>query len=181
MVTLSFPAPRSQVENGVEVPAICVCGNAVPESIAADSRTPRENFATIDFKLIRHCVFTKTRSSPRGTAILPQPRSQSILNDIEFPANVYPFLNLKRHGVEVDFVKSRGGKILPEDIDAAMTDRTRLLSISHVQFLSGYRADLKLIGELCEKQGILFSVDAIQSAGVVPVDVQEMKIDFYEY
>jgi selenocysteine lyase/cysteine desulfurase len=104
-----------------------------------------------------------------------------ILNDIEFPANVYPFLNLKRHGVEVDFVKSRGGKILPEDIDAAMTDRTRLLSISHVQFLSGYRADLKSIGELCEKQGILFSVDAIQSAGVVPVDVQEMKIDFYEY
>ena len=101
-----------------------------------------------------------------------------ILNDIEFPANVYPFLNLKRRGVEVDFVKSRVGRVLPEDIEAAMTDRTRLLSISHVQFLSGYRADLELIGSLCEKHGILFSVDAIQSAGVVPVDVQKMKIDF---
>ncbi len=101
-----------------------------------------------------------------------------ILNDLEFPANVYPFLNLKRRGVEVDFVKSRGGKILPEDIEAALTNRTRLVSISHVQFLSGYRADLESIGELCRQHGILFSVDAIQSAGVVPIDVQRMEIDF---
>lgn len=101
-----------------------------------------------------------------------------ILNDMEFPANVYPFLNLKRRGVEVDFVKSRGGKILPEDIEAALTNRTRLVSISHVQFLSGYRADLESIGELCRQHGILFSVDAIQSAGVVPIDVQRMGIDF---
>ena len=101
-----------------------------------------------------------------------------ILNDMEFPANVYPFLNLKRRGVEVDFVKSRGGKILPEDIEAALTNRTRLVSISHVQFLSGYRADLESIGELCRQHGILFSVDAIQSAGVVPIDVQRMEIDF---
>jgi selenocysteine lyase/cysteine desulfurase len=101
-----------------------------------------------------------------------------ILNDMEFPANVYPFLNLKRRGVEVDFVKSRGGKILPEDIEAALTNRTRLVSISHVQFLSGYRADLESIGELCRQHGILFSVDAIQSAGVIPIDVQRMEIDF---
>ncbi len=101
-----------------------------------------------------------------------------ILNDIEFPANVYPFLNLRRRGVEVDFVKSRGGRVLPEDLEAAMTDRTRLLSISHVQFLSGYRADLELIGSLCRRHGILFSVDAIQSAGVVQIDVQRMMIDF---
>ena len=101
-----------------------------------------------------------------------------ILNDIEFPANVYPFLNLKRLGVEVDFVTNRDGQILPEDIGAKITPRTRLLSISHVQFLTGFRANLEVIGELCRRRGILFSVDAIQSAGVVPIDVKKMQIDF---
>ena len=101
-----------------------------------------------------------------------------ILDDIEFPANVYPFLNLKRLGVEIDFVKNRDGKILLEDLEAKMTPRTRLLSISHVQFLTGYRSDLHAIGEMCKKRGIIFSVDAIQSTGVVPVDVKGMKIDF---
>lgn len=100
-----------------------------------------------------------------------------ILNDIEFPANVYPFLNLKRLGVEVDFVHNRDGKILVEDIQAMIMPRTRLISISHVQFLSGYRADLKTLGSICRKAGIIFCVDAIQSAGVVGIDVEAMDID----
>lgn len=101
-----------------------------------------------------------------------------ILNDIEFPANVYPFLNLKRLGVEVDFVHNRDGKILFQDIESKVTPRTRLISISHVQFLTGYRADLKTIGAMCRKAGIIFCVDAIQSAGVIGIDVASMNIDF---
>lgn len=101
-----------------------------------------------------------------------------VLNDIEFPANVYPFLNLKRLGVEIDFVKNRDGRILLEDIESVITPRTKLLSISHVQFLTGYRSDLRAISEICTKRGIIFSVDAIQSAGVVQVDVKQMGIDF---
>ncbi len=101
-----------------------------------------------------------------------------ILNDIEFPANVYPFLNLTNIGVEIDFVKSKNGSIDIEDIEEAITPKTKLLSISFVQFLSGYRADLKTIGELCKKNNIIFSVDAIQGAGVAPLDVKEMQIDF---
>lgn len=107
-----------------------------------------------------------------------KPGDRIILNDIEFPANVYPFLNLKRLGVEIDFVNNRDGKILIEDIESKMTPRTRLISISHVQFLTGFRADLISIGELCRKRGIIFSVDAIQSAGVVAIDVNGMEIDF---
>lgn len=101
-----------------------------------------------------------------------------ILDDIEFPANVYPFLNLKKFGVDVDFVKNRDGRILIEDIECVITPRTRLLSISHVQFLSGFRSDLGAISEICKKHGIIFSVDAIQSTGVVQVDVKRMGIDF---
>jgi len=101
-----------------------------------------------------------------------------LLTDIEFPANVYPFLNQKRHGVEVDFVKNRNGRIHPEDVEKAITPKTRLFSISHVQFLQGFRSDLVALGDICRRKGIIFCVDAIQSAGVVPIDVQSMKIDF---
>jgi cysteine desulfurase / selenocysteine lyase len=101
-----------------------------------------------------------------------------ILNDIEFPSNVYPFLNLKKLGVEIDFAKSSNGIIDVDDIEKLITPKTKLVSISLVQFLSGYRADITAIGELCKKHGIIFSVDAIQATGVVEVDVQKSKIDF---
>lgn len=101
-----------------------------------------------------------------------------ILFDIEFPANVYPFLNLEKIGVRVNVLPTRNGKIIYDDIEKYITDKTKLLSISHVQFLNGFRADLEKIGNLCKDRGIIFSVDAIQSMGVVNIDVQKMNIDF---
>jgi len=101
-----------------------------------------------------------------------------ILNDLEFPANVYPFLNLKKYGVEIDFVKSNNGTINIDAIKKVITPRTKLISISFVQFLTGFRADLNSIGELCKKNNILFCVDAIQGAGIMELDVQKMNIDF---
>jgi cysteine desulfurase/selenocysteine lyase len=101
-----------------------------------------------------------------------------VLNDIEFPTNVVPFLSLKQHGVEIDFVKSANGEVLIDDIEQAITPSTKLLSISSVQFLTGFNADLAAIGTLCKKHNIIFCVDAIQGLGVVPTDVKEMQIDF---
>ncbi len=101
-----------------------------------------------------------------------------ILNDIEFPSNVYPFLNLKKYGVEVDFAKSRNGIVDIEDLEKLITPKTKLLSISMVQFLSGYKADINAIGELCKQKGIIFCIDAIQAVGAVNVNLKESKIDF---
>jgi len=107
-----------------------------------------------------------------------KPGDRILLTDIEFPANVYPFMNLRRHGVEVDFVKNENGQIRPEAIETAITPKTKLFSISHVQFLHGFKANLAAIGAICRQKGVIFSVDAIQAAGVVPIDVDAMKIDF---
>ena len=96
----------------------------------------------------------------------------------EFPANVYPFLQLKPKGVEIDFIGHSNGTFDLEDIEKVLTDRTRLLTISWVQFLSGFRSNLKAIGELCKEKGILFCVDAIQGMGALTLDVQEAGIDF---
>lgn len=101
-----------------------------------------------------------------------------LLNDIEFPANVYPFLNLKRIGVEVDFVKSDNGKVTADMIIDAIKPGTKLISVSYVQFLSGYRIDLEKIGKHCKDNDIIFSVDAIQALGAVKLDVEKSNIDF---
>jgi selenocysteine lyase/cysteine desulfurase len=100
-----------------------------------------------------------------------------LLSNIEFPANVWPYLNLKRLGVEIDIIQSADGKVTTELIVDGITPRTRLVALSAVQFLSGYRADMAAIGEICRNRGIIFAVDGIQAVGAVRVDVQQMKID----
>lgn len=101
-----------------------------------------------------------------------------ISNDIEFPANVYPFLNVIKEGVKVEFVKSKNGIVSADDIIESIKPNTKLISISFVQFLTGYRADLEKIGEVCRDKGIILSVDAIQGLGAFTLDVEKNKIDF---
>lgn len=101
-----------------------------------------------------------------------------ILNDIEFPANVYPFLNLKRKGVKLKFAKSKNGIVDFDNIISIVTDKTKLISISYVQFLSGYNADIDELGKFCKSKNIIFSVDSIQATGVLQIDVQKSNIDF---
>ncbi len=101
-----------------------------------------------------------------------------ILYRNEFPSNVMPFLNLAEQGVEVEFIEAPDGRVTPELFEAAIRPTTRLISISSVQYLTGYHADLKSISKLCHANNILFSVDAIQSIGIIPTDVIDLGIDF---
>jgi selenocysteine lyase/cysteine desulfurase len=107
-----------------------------------------------------------------------KPGDRIILNDVEFPANVYPFLQLKEKGVEVDILKSTNGIVTAEKIIAAIKPETRMISVSFIQFLSGYRIDLEKIGKVCREKGIIFSVDSIQGLGAVRLDVEKCNIDY---
>lgn len=101
-----------------------------------------------------------------------------LLNDIEFPANVYPFMNLKKFGVEVDFVKSKNGIVTAEDLIENVKPETKLISVSFVQFLSGYKIEIEKLGKFCCDKNIIFSVDGIQGIGAMNFDVQRFNIDF---
>ncbi|WP_337864613.1 aminotransferase class V-fold PLP-dependent enzyme [Ignavibacterium sp.] len=101
-----------------------------------------------------------------------------LLNDIEFPANVYPFLNLKKFGVEVDFVKAKDGIVTAEDLIENIKPETRLISVSFVQFLSGYKIDLEVLGKFCRDKNVILSVDGIQGIGAINFDVQKFNVDF---
>ncbi len=97
---------------------------------------------------------------------------------VEFPANVYPWWGLKeRYGVETRMVPQKEGRIHIEDIIAAIDENTRAITISHVEFASGFRNDIKAIGEICHERDIWFVVDAIQSLGAIDVDVKASYVD----
>ncbi len=100
-----------------------------------------------------------------------------VTSNVEFPANIYPWMRLEAHNIEVRMVQAREGRVRKDDVIAACDGKTRLIALSSVEFANGYRNDLAGIGEFCQKQGIFFFVDAIQSLGVVPMDVRAYGID----
>ncbi len=101
-----------------------------------------------------------------------------VLNSMEFPANIYPWMNLEQRGVNLKWVAEEDGRVPFDRLAATIDKRTRVLAISAVQWSNGFRTDLVRLGELCQDKGVLLCVDAIQALGVHPVDVQAMNIDF---
>lgn len=106
-----------------------------------------------------------------------QPGDEVLTSDEEFPSNRIPWEALAAQGVKLVTVNLKGAD--PEHaLVAAMNERTRLLTISSVQYASGLRMDLRKLGQACRARGILFCVDAIQSLGALPFDVQAADCDF---
>lgn len=101
-----------------------------------------------------------------------------LLSDVEFPANVYPWLNLKRKGVEIKFIRSRNGFFDIDNLLKTIDSRCRVLSLGYVQFFNGFKNDLETIGKICQEKDIFLVVDGIQGVGCVDLDVKKAKIDF---
>ena len=101
-----------------------------------------------------------------------------VTTGVEFPANIYPWLSLRGAGVRVKMVPEDKGRIPLERIIDLIDGRTRVVTVSSVQYASGFRTDLAALGKACQERGVLFCVDAIQSLGVIPIDVRAMRIDF---
>ena len=91
----------------------------------------------------------------------------------DYPANVYPWLNLRSRGATVRLLQpAETGALTPELVAGALTPRTRLVALASSNFVSGYRIDLNAIGKLLREKEILFSVDAIQTLGAFPTTVE---------
>ena len=91
----------------------------------------------------------------------------------EFPANQYPWRRLESKGVKIKWLSVTD----PLDKIDEAAKGARLLTISFVQYLTGYRVNLEAIGEICRNRGAIYFVDAIQGLGAFPVDVQAAHID----
>ncbi len=101
-----------------------------------------------------------------------------VTTDMEFPSVVYPWMRIgKEKGVEVRLAKNKEGIVEVADLEKLVDDRTKVLAISHVEYASGLRFNLKELHQLASKHGALLVVDAIQSLGVVPINVKNEGVD----
>ena len=96
----------------------------------------------------------------------------------EFPANFYPWRRIRdAFGVEIRHCPERDGRIDVDEFISLIDANTKLVSISAVQFASGFRADLEKIGRAARAVDALFTVDIIQAFGVIPFDLEAQFVD----
>ena len=101
-----------------------------------------------------------------------------VVSDIEHYVGRVPWQYLAdTHGIKIVVAESRGGTICGEDIEKAITSRTRVISLSHVSFSTGGRFDIAGIGQLAEQQDIFLLVDAAQSVGALDLQLHDLNCD----
>ncbi|HVE56028.1 MAG TPA: aminotransferase class V-fold PLP-dependent enzyme [Pyrinomonadaceae bacterium] len=110
---------------------------------------------------------------------LPWKKGDNIVSfEHEFPANFYAWRMVRdRFGVELRLCPEQGGRIDLDELLALIDENTRLVSISAVQFASGFRADLARIGEAAHAVDALFAVDIIQGFGAMAFDLPAEGVD----
>ena len=139
----------------------------------------RAKVATLFNANASEMAFTKNTSEGLNIAANAVPLKAGdnvLLIEGDHPNNAYAWLNLQRKGVEVRFVRLTGDIADAATFAPHVNDRTRVISLSHITFHAGQRHDVASIGKLCKDRGLYLVVDAMQSVGVVPIDVKAMHI-----
>jgi cysteine desulfurase/selenocysteine lyase len=96
----------------------------------------------------------------------------------EYPGNVHPWMALEDRGVEYRLAEPVGGRVTPELLLSLVDQRTRVVTVSHVEFWNGYRMDLETVGSELRRRGVVFAVDADQSAGALRLELERLPVDF---
>src|SRR5438874_9833896 len=146
--------------------------------------TAREQVAALIGASGKEIIFTSgaTESNNlaiKGVAAMYARKGKHIITQVtEHKAVIDPCKRLERDGYQVTFLPvDKNGQVSPEQIAAAMTEQTILVSIMAANNEIGTTQPIAAIGKLCKEKGVLFHTDAVQAAGKVPLDVEEMGID----
>lgn len=145
-----------------------------------DADGVRESIARLVGSSARRIAFTQNTSTGLSLAangVDWHPGDNVVLPEHEFPSNRYPWLNLSHRGVEVRRVPAPAGHATIGAIRDAIDARTRVVTISSVQYSTGHRYDLDALGDLCRRHDVLFVVDGTQSVGALTIDVDASGID----
>jgi len=148
----------------------------------------RSSVAALLSTVPRNIIFTSGATEAnnlalKGAALFYQRLGNHIVtSETEHRAVLDPCQHLAQQGFEVTYLKpDRQGLIKLEDIESALKQETRLVSIMHVNNETGIIQDIEAIGEMTRKKGILFHVDASQSVGKIPLDLQKLKVDLLSF
>jgi selenocysteine lyase/cysteine desulfurase len=121
---------------------------------------------------------TATGINTAAVSLPLQPGDNVLVLDGDYPANLYPWMNLAYNGVLTKMVPQHNGGLDLDVLEQRIDQRTRVIALSTAMFASGFRNDIAAVGQLCQERGIYFVVDAIQTLGAFPLDVQACNIDF---
>ncbi|MBI5286265.1 MAG: aminotransferase class V-fold PLP-dependent enzyme, partial [Deltaproteobacteria bacterium] len=125
-------------------------------------------------------VFTKNATEGINLVLkgLLRPGGHVVTTTLEHNAVAHPLRRLERGGVKVTRVSAtREGYIKPDDVENTVRRETRLVAVVHASNVLGTILPVGEIGEICRQKGIPLMVDAAQTAGAIPIDVEAMKID----
>jgi cysteine desulfurase len=144
----------------------------------------REQVAALLGALPEEIVFTSSGTEADnqalvGVSIAQEKKGDHIITSrIEHHAVLHTAQFLEKRGLKVTYLPvDSSGLITPDDVRAAITDKTILVSIMHANNEIGTLQPVKEIGAICKERGVLFHTDAVQTVGHLPVNVREMNID----
>lgn len=124
-------------------------------------------------------AFTMNATESLNIAIagIFRPEDHVITTVMEHNSVLRPLYRMEESGTELSFLQAdKKGNISYEELENAIRSNTRAVICTHASNLTGNVLDLEKIGEICKKHRLLFLVDASQTAGIIPIDVQKMKI-----
>ena len=127
-------------------------------------------------------VFTKNATEAINVVFkgILKPGDHVVTTSIEHNAVVRPLKRLERDGVKVIRVKAdKDGLISPQDVEKAITKHTKLISVVHASNVFGTVLPVTEIGNVCRKKGIIFMIDAAQTAGAMPIDIEALNVDMF--
>jgi cysteine desulfurase / selenocysteine lyase len=130
----------------------------------------KEEIAILSSATVGICSFAWSLNLKRGGNV--------VSTDADFPSVVHPWMRLREEkGIEVRLAKNRDGGVDEDELEKLVDDRTAVISISHVEFGTGQRFDLRWLSRLAHSHGAFLIVDATQSAGLMPIDVHRDEVD----
>jgi cysteine desulfurase/selenocysteine lyase len=142
--------------------------NALTEATIAETRTLAARLIDAQPEEIAFVGSTSMGLAMVAAGLPWKPGDNVVCYRDDYPANVYPWLDLARHGVEARFVDPKQfGNVTVEDVERVVDRRTRLVSLASVHFQSGWRLDVDRIGKFLRERGIRFCLDGIQSLGAL--------------
>lgn len=128
----------------------------------------------------RQVAFTLNSTEALNTAILGlfDPGDHIISTVMEHNSVLRPLYRLEEKGCQVSFVPcDEKGRLRTDLLESFLKENTKALVCTHASNLTGNANDLMYLGRFCKDHGLLFVVDASQTAGVLPIDMQAMNID----
>jgi cysteine desulfurase/selenocysteine lyase len=130
----------------------------------------REEIAVLSSATVGICSFAWSLDLKRGANV--------VSTDADFPSVVHPWMRLRQEkGLEVRLAKNHDGVVDEDELEKLVDDQTAAISISHVEYGTGQRFDLRWLSELAHSHGAFLIVDATQSAGLMPIDVHRDGMD----